>query len=76
MELKACRLTLSLLEVRVHVESACQLLIFLDDDSGVRETNMGASVPTEDLITFGVLNADGTPKDPKTFKTIEVGTAT
>ena len=33
-------------------------------------------MPTEDLIAFGVLNEDGTPKADNIFKTFETGTAT
>lgn len=44
--------------------------------AAIPNTNMGASVPKEDLIAFGVLNEDGSAKADNFYKTFETGTST
>ena len=44
--------------------------------AAIPTTNMGASVPKEDLIAFGVLNEDGSPKPGTLYKTFATGTST
>lgn len=42
----------------------------------IRGTNMGETVPTQDLVDFGALNEDGTGTTVNLLKTHETGTST